>query len=379
MGNCSCSACCYDCCDDLCSRMAHRWTKLRPRLLDVIQMEDAEALRILIDEESAVPSTTGRPDSLEYVVSHREKIDARFGDDLSEMKPFLQQRAPQVEFRSEKREGLEIYVVTWNMNGKIPRYDLARLLDDSSGRKYDLYVIGLQEAPSSYVDSFFLEVLGESYCLVASSIMASLQLFVFVKITLLPFMSAHEGNVEARNSQYTRICQNVFARPYSSTVCACLQTTTGIVADDFAFKERQQQPFKNANAVEESDLVIWVGDLNYRVVGHRNSVGVLIKNNLEKLLWSRDQLSREARHGRIFTGFREGPLTFRPTYKYDVGTDNYDTSAKERVPSWTDRILFKVKDTGWVTANVHDYASIDSMRSSDHRPVKAVLALSISL
>ncbi|XP_024542483.1 type IV inositol polyphosphate 5-phosphatase 11 [Selaginella moellendorffii] len=105
------------------------------------------------------------------------------------MKPFLQQRAPQVEFRSEKREGLEIYVVTWNMNGKIPRYDLARLLDDSSGRKYDLYVIGLQEAPSSYVDSFFLEVLGESYCLVASSIMASLQLFVFVKITLLPFMS----------------------------------------------------------------------------------------------------------------------------------------------------------------------------------------------
>lgn len=37
----------------------------------------------------------------------------------------------------------------------------------------------------------------------------------------------------------------------------------------------------------------------------------------------------------VFEGYQEGPLLFRPTYKYDLGTDNYDTSEKMRVPAWT--------------------------------------------
>jgi hypothetical protein len=36
-----------------------------------------------------------------------------------------------------------------------------------------------------------------------------------------------------------------------------------------------------------------------------------------------------------FAGYEEGPLLFRPTYRYDVGTDNYDTSEKMRIPAWT--------------------------------------------
>ena len=36
-------------------------------------------------------------------------------------------------------------------------------------------------------------------------------------------------------------------------------------------------------------------------------------------------------------GFREHPIQFRPTYKYDPGTDNFDTSTKQRIPSYTDR------------------------------------------
>lgn len=28
-------------------------------------------------------------------------------------------------------------------------------------------------------------------------------------------------------------------------------------------------------------------------------------------------------------------MLFRPTYKYDLGTDNYDTSEKMRIPAWT--------------------------------------------
>lgn len=39
----------------------------------------------------------------------------------------------------------------------------------------------------------------------------------------------------------------------------------------------------------------------------------------------------------VFAGYSEGPLVFRPTYKYDNNSDAYDTSEKQRVPSWTGR------------------------------------------
>ena len=39
--------------------------------------------------------------------------------------------------------------------------------------------------------------------------------------------------------------------------------------------------------------------------------------------------------GAAFVGYEEGPLLFRPTYRYDVGTDIYDTSEKMRIPAWT--------------------------------------------
>lgn len=45
--------------------------------------------------------------------------------------------------------------------------------------------------------------------------------------------------------------------------------------------------------------------------------------------------------GLVFREFQEGPLTFAPTYKYDPGTEMFDSSAKQRTPSYTDRILFK--------------------------------------
>ena len=43
-----------------------------------------------------------------------------------------------------------------------------------------------------------------------------------------------------------------------------------------------------------------------------------------------------------FVGFEEGPILFPPTYRYDVGTDNYDTSEKARIPAWTGRLQFFV-------------------------------------
>lgn len=36
-----------------------------------------------------------------------------------------------------------------------------------------------------------------------------------------------------------------------------------------------------------------------------------------------------------FQTFQEGRIRFLPTYKYDIGTDDFDTSKKNRIPSYT--------------------------------------------
>lgn len=47
------------------------------------------------------------------------------------------------------------------------------------------------------------------------------------------------------------------------------------------------------------------------------------------------QLRLAIEAGEAFSGYDEGPLLFPPTYKYDVGTHNYDSSEKMRIPAWT--------------------------------------------
>ncbi|EFE44930.1 phosphatase family protein [Trichophyton verrucosum HKI 0517] len=67
-------------------------------------------------------------------------------------------------------------------------------------------------------------------------------------------------------------------------------------------------------------------------------------NTLSSLL-PHDQLQAQQKSGKSFhQGWREGPITFLPTYKYDVGQIGVlDSSEKQRSPSWCDRILFRTK------------------------------------
>ena len=52
-----------------------------------------------------------------------------------------------------------------------------------------------------------------------------------------------------------------------------------------------------------------------------------------------DQLYKQRSIGNVFTLFEEHSVSFLPTYKYDKGKSKYDSSAKQRSPAWTDRIL----------------------------------------
>ncbi|PYI00800.1 phosphatase family protein [Aspergillus sclerotiicarbonarius CBS 121057] len=60
-------------------------------------------------------------------------------------------------------------------------------------------------------------------------------------------------------------------------------------------------------------------------------------------LFPHDQLRIQQDKQKAFhEGWREGPITFLPTYKYDVGSvARFDSSEKNRGPSWCDRILYR--------------------------------------
>lgn len=69
-----------------------------------------------------------------------------------------------------------------------------------------------------------------------------------------------------------------------------------------------------------------------------------LQATLDSLL-PHDQLGRMMKQGKVFHGgWHEGPITFLPSYKYDVGTVGlFDSSEKQRAPSWCDRIIFRTK------------------------------------
>lgn len=69
-----------------------------------------------------------------------------------------------------------------------------------------------------------------------------------------------------------------------------------------------------------------------------------LQATLDSLL-PHEQLRRIIAQRKAFhDGWREGPITFLPTYKYDVGTVGlFDSSEKQRAPSWCDRILYRTR------------------------------------
>ena len=92
-------------------------------------------------------------------------------------------------------------------------------------------------------------------------------------------------------------------------------------------------------------------------------------------LLASDQLRNAQAWGAAFVGYEEAPITFAPTYKYDPGTDVYDTSEKRRPPAYCDRVLWRgpKKHAACTTYGRHE------LRAADHRPVSAALALSVAV
>ncbi|KAF4547954.1 Hypothetical protein D9617_33g038180 [Elsinoe fawcettii] len=69
-----------------------------------------------------------------------------------------------------------------------------------------------------------------------------------------------------------------------------------------------------------------------------------LQTTLDSLL-PHDELQQQIKARKaFFDGWKEGPITFLPTYKYDPGTVGvFDSSEKKRAPSWCDRILYRTR------------------------------------
>lgn len=120
----------------------------------------------------------------------------------------------------------------------------------------------------------------------------------------------------------------------------------------------------DGSLIGDHENLFILGDMNFRVNQHPKLAVQHVNNGrFEKLLQS-DQLTIQMKKNISFPlrSFSEHDIAFAPTYKFDVGTDTYDSSEKKRVPSWCDRILYR----GNVECLSYDAKVV---RLSDHRPV----------
>ncbi len=128
--------------------------------------------------------------------------------------------------------------------------------------------------------------------------------------------------------------------------------------------------------------MFWGGDLNYRIDMPRQEVLDTISASNFSLLWVRfpnlqlkqhDQLNKQKvenpSHG--LWSFKEQPLDFAPTFKYNRNSNQYDTSEKMRIPAYCDRILYRGS-----RIIPHTYQRLEC-KMSDHRPVSATFTCKV--
>lgn len=133
--------------------------------------------------------------------------------------------------------------------------------------------------------------------------------------------------------------------------------------------------------LKSHDWVFWCGDFNYRIDMDKESLKDAISQGDLASVLENDQLRKEQEAGNVFNDFLEGEISFDPTYKYDLFSDEYDTSEKQRAPAWTDRVLWRRRkalaesdfvSTEWNPGKLVHYGRSE-LKQSDHRPVIAII------
>ncbi|XP_072907248.1 synaptojanin-2-like isoform X2 [Hemitrygon akajei] len=243
------------------------------------------------------------------------------------------------------------------------------------------------------------------YIMLSSGQLVGVCLFIFVRLHHVPYirevaMDRVKTGMGGKTGNKGAVA--VRLQFYGTTLCF---VTAHLTAGQSQVKERnedyreimQKLSFPMGKNVFSHDYIFWCGDSNFRIDLPHDEVIQYIKRRDWTGLQAYDQLQQQKADGKIFKDFFEGTITFAPTYKYDVGTDVYDTSDKCRTPAWTDRVLFWKKrrmscDIPDVNLRGSDceleskkrgtgsdllYYGRAELTPSDHRPVLAVFEVNI--
>jgi hypothetical protein len=297
-------------------------------------------------------------------------------------------------------QSLKVFAGTYNLNGRDGDENLMPWLAPQGQIDADIYAIGFQEivelTPSQIVSAdpikvrFWAEkVLAcldpkqrDRYVLLRTGQLVGAALLIFVRRECLEHIKHVEGAMRKTGLKGMSGNKGAVAvrMDYGATRICFLNAH--FAAGHQNYHERNQDFVtilhgikfqRGRNVLDHHDAVIWLGDFNYRISLPIEQVKALIEQEDWGQLYSADQLNREMIKGKVFQYFDEAEITFPPTYKFDNGTDEYDTSDKQRIPAWTDRILKKGSGMRQL-----QYGSA-MLRLSDHKPVFATYQMDVQL
>ncbi|XP_010837078.1 PREDICTED: 72 kDa inositol polyphosphate 5-phosphatase [Bison bison bison] len=295
-----------------------------------------------------------------------------------------------------------LFVATWNMQGQkeLPPNLDELLLPAEADLAQDLYVVGVQEGCSDRREweARLQETLGPHYVMLYSAAHGALYMAVLIRRDLIWFCSEVESSTVT-----TRIVSQIKTKgalgvSFTFFGTSLLFITSHFTSGDGKVGERlvdysktvqglalpknvpDTSPYRSdaADVTTRFDEVFWFGDFNFRLSGGRAAVEAILKQDLSssvQALLQHDQLTREMQRGSIFKGFQEPDIHFLPSYKFDVGKDSYDTTSKQRTPSYTDRILYRSRHQGDICPV--KYSSCPGVRTSDHRPVYGLFRVKV--
>lgn len=310
------------------------------------------------------------------------------------------------EFSS--RKDISIFAATFNVNGSIAgENDLKHLIFSKNhpvNQDYDLVFIGFQEIVeltpgkmNSVKSENFMKweknlksVLdvnapaGEKYASLWSWQMGGIALLLFIKESQMKYISNVEGSAKKTGLGGMSANKGGLAVSFNYSKTLLCFVCSHLAAGHGNADERHQNyktiskgmMFVKHKRVRDHDAILWLGDFNFRINLPIDRVKSLIESKEYQKLFEADQLNKQMASGESFPFYDEKEITFPPTYKFDNNSKIYDTSEKQRIPAWTDRILSLSKNK---ILKQEIYDSNEDIIFSDHRPVFAVFLASVEV